>query len=63
MRLLIELIGANRPPETIEIEKATAALIQAKADMLTGADTSTLEKLDDILKEMRDNADIKRKAK
>lgn len=63
MRLLIELIGANRSPETIEIEKATAALIQAKADMLTGADTSTLEKLDDILKEMRDNADIKRKAK
>ena len=60
IRLLIELTGANKSPESIAIDKATAALIQAKADMLTGADTSTLDKLDDILKEMRDNADIKR---
>lgn len=59
-KLLMELTGANKSPESIAIDKATAALIQAKADMLTGADTSTLDKLDDILREMRDNADIKR---
>lgn len=59
IKLLMELTGANKSEESKAVEKATAALIQAKADLLSGSDTTTLDKLDDILKEMRDNADTK----
>lgn len=56
IKLLMELTGANKSEESKAVEKATAALIQAKADLLSGSDTTTLDKLDDILKEMRDSA-------
>lgn len=57
IKLLSELTGANRTPESVMIDKATAALIQAKADMLKGGDTATLDRLDSILTEMRKKAD------
>ena len=58
-KVLIQLSGANKSEAEVKVLEAQARMIQAKADLLTGADTSTLDKLDDILREMKDNADIK----
>lgn len=54
--LLIQLTGAAKSKEEVKVLKAQAALIQAKADMISNVDTSTLDKLDDILREMQQNA-------
>ena len=58
-KVLIQLSGANRSNAEIKLLEAQAAKIQAEVDLMTGADTSALEKLDAILGEMRVNADIK----
>lgn len=57
MDLLITLTGAGKSKEEIEAIKAQAKLTMAKVDLMTGADTSAIDKLDEILKEMRENAD------
>lgn len=57
MDLLISLTGAGKSKEEIEALKAQAKLTMAKVDLMTGADTSAIDKLDEILKEMRDNAE------
>lgn len=57
MDLLITLTGAGKSAEEIEAIKAQAKLTMAKVDLMTGADTSAIDKLDEILKEMRENAD------
>ena len=58
----LQLTGEDRSKVENDLIKAQAEMLKAKADILTGADTTTLDKLDDILKEMRDNADIKSEA-
>lgn len=55
----LQLTGEDKSKVENELIKAQADMLKAKADLLTGADTSTLDKLDDILKEMKDNAEIK----
>ena len=57
MELLIQLIGANRSREEKQLMKAQVKMMQAKADLLTGADTTALDHLDEILKEMKKNAE------
>ena len=54
--LLILLTGANKTLAETRAIEAQTKLIEAKADLLTSADTNTLDKLDTILKEMRDDA-------
>ena len=54
--LLKEYAGENKTAEEMAMLRAQAALIQAKAELLTAADTTTLDKLDEILKEMKNNA-------
>lgn len=61
MDLLISLTGAGKSKEEIEALKAQAKLTMAKVDLMTGADTSAIDKLDEILKEMRDNAEAEHK--
>lgn len=61
MDLLITLTGAGKSKEEIEAIKAQAKLTMAKVDLMTGADTSAIDKLDEILKEMRENADSESK--
>lgn len=56
MDLLMQLTGANKSKEELKAAKAQAAILQAKLDMLTSADTTALDKLDGLLKEMRDHA-------
>lgn len=56
-KVLIQLSGANRSNAEIKLLEAQAAKIQAEVDLMTGADTSALDKLDEILGEMRANAD------
>lgn len=56
MDLLIQLTNANKSKEELKAAKAQAAILQAKLDMLTSADTTALDKLDGLLKEMRDHA-------
>lgn len=60
MDLIIQLTGANKTEEECERIKAETKLIQAKVDMLTGADTTALDKLDELLKEQKDNANTER---
>ena len=59
IKIILDMFGANIPEIDMRIKEAEAAAMQAKADMLTGADTSTLDRLDKILSEMKENADIK----
>lgn len=59
IKIILDMFGANIPEIDMRIKEAEAAAMQAKADMLTGADTSTLDRLDEILSEMKENADIK----
>lgn len=58
-KLLISLSGANKSESEKKVLEAQAKLIEAKIDLLTGADTTALDKLDAILKEMKDNAEAK----
>ena len=55
-KVLLQLTDANKSAAEIRMLEAQAKLIEAKADLLTSADTNTLDKLDTILKEMRDDA-------
>lgn len=55
-KVLIQLSGANKSAAEVKVLEAQAKMIQAKADLLTGADTTALDKLDEILKEMRNDA-------
>ena len=57
MDLLIQLIGANKSKEEKQLMKTQIKILQTKADLMTGADTSALDHLDEILKEMRKNAE------
>ena len=57
MDLLVELLGADKSREEKQQIKAQTALLKAKVDVLTGADTSALDRLDAILEEMKNNAE------
>lgn len=57
MDLLVELLGANKSREEKQQIKAQTTLIKAKVDVLTGADTSALDRLDAILEGMKNNAE------
>jgi len=57
MDLLIQLIGANKSKEEKQLMKTQIKILQTKAELMTGADTSALDHLDEILKEMRKNAE------
>lgn len=57
MDLLVQLLSANKSREEKQMLKAQTALIKAKVDMLTGADTSALDRLDAILGAMKNNAE------
>lgn len=52
----LQLTGEDKSKVENELIKAQADMLKAKADLLTGADTSALDKLDSILKEMKDDA-------
>ncbi len=56
MDLLVELLGADKSREEKQQIKAQTALTKAKVDVLTGADTSALDRLDAILEGMKNNA-------
>ena len=57
MDVLIELLGADKSREEKQHLKAQTALIKAKTGLITNEDTSALDKLDGILREMRSNAE------
>lgn len=57
MDLLVQLLSANKSREEKQMLKAQTALIKAKVDVLTGADTSALDRLDAILEGMKNNAE------
>ncbi len=57
MDLLIQLIGANKSKEEKQLMKTQIKILQTKAELMAGADTSALDHLDEILKEMRKNAE------
>ena len=56
-KTLIQLTGGNKSAAELRLLEAQAKMTEAKADLLTGADTTTLDKLDDILKGMKKIAD------
>ena len=55
-KTLIGLSSARTVAE-VRVLEANAKMLEAKADLLTGADTTTLDKLDSILKEMKAEAE------
>ena len=57
MDLLVQLLSANKSREEKQMLKAQTALIKAKTGLITNEDTSALDKLDGILREMRSNAE------
>lgn len=57
MDLLVTLLGANKSREEKQHIKAQTELIKAKTGLITNEDTSALDKLDGILREMRSNAE------
>lgn len=57
MDLLVELLGAKQSREEKQHLKAQTALIKAKTGLITNEDTSALDRLDGILREMRSNAE------
>lgn len=54
---IMQMTNALKSDEELAAIRAQAELTQAKVEMLTGADTSAIDKLDEILKEMRDKAE------
>lgn len=54
--LILTLTNSGKSEEELDMMKAQAEMIRAKVDLMTSADTSAIDKLDEILKEMRDNA-------
>lgn len=59
----LQLTGEDKSIIENELIKAQADMIRAKVDLMTGADTTALDKLDDILKGMKDIADTKPETK
>lgn len=59
----LQLTGEDKSKVENELIKAQADMIKAKVDLLTGADTHTLDKLDDILKGMKNIADTEPETK
>ena len=57
MDLMITLMGANKSKEEKQMLKAQIKLMEAKVNLMSGADTSALDHLDEILKEMKNNAE------
>jgi hypothetical protein len=57
MDLLVELLGADKSREEKQQIKAQTALLKARVNVLTGADTSALDRLDAILEGMKNNAE------
>ena len=57
MDLMITLMGANKSKEEKQLLKAQIKLMEAKVNLMSGADTSALDHLDEILKEMKNNAE------
>ena len=55
-KVLLQLQGANKSEAETRMMEAQAKLIEAKADLIASADSTKLDKLDEILKEMRDDA-------
>ena len=53
----LQLTGEDKSKVEKELIEANVKILNAKADMLTSADTTTLDKLDSILKEMRAEAE------
>ena len=52
-KTLIQLTGGNKSAAELRLLEAQAKMTEAKADLLTGADTTTLDKLDSILSGMK----------
>ena len=57
VQFALQLAGEDKSKVEKELIEANVKILNAKADMLTSADTTTLDKLDSILKEMRAEAD------
>lgn len=60
IKYILSVLGEDKPEIEIQRQEAETKLIQAKVDMLTGADTTALDKLDELLKEQKDNANTER---
>lgn len=56
IKYIMTVLGADKQEVDIARQEAETKLINAKVDMLTGADTTALDKLDELLKEQKDNA-------
>lgn len=52
----LQLTGEDKSKVENELIKAQADMLKAKVDLMTGADTTALDKLDEILKEMHNEA-------
>ena len=57
VQFALQLAGEDKSKVEKELIEANVKILNAKADMLTSADTTTLDKLDSILKEMRAEAE------
>ena len=57
----LQLTGEDKSKVENELIKAQADMLKAKVDLMTGADTTTLDKLDDILKGMKEIAESETK--
>ena len=53
----LQLNGDDKSKTEQKLIKAQAKMLKAKADLLTGADTTTLDKLDSILSGMKELAE------
>ena len=60
IKYIMTVLGADKLESEIARQEAETKLINAKVDMLTGADTTALDKLDELLKEQKDNANTER---
>lgn len=52
----LQLIGEDKSVNENKLIEAQAKMLEAKADLLTGADTTMLDKLDDILRGIKEDA-------
>lgn len=57
VQFALQLIGEDKSKDENKLIKAQAKMLKAKADLLTGADTTTLDKLDSILNGMKELAE------
>ena len=58
----LQLTGEDKSKAENDLIKANADLLKAKVDLMTGADTTALDRLDDILKGLKDSAETKSEA-